>query len=100
VRIDSPGDRPLDLIVGRFSWQRGALDRAQPLTHAERQIPVVRLADLILLKLYAGGIQDAWDIEQLLAAGDRKVIDVEVESQVANLPDDARALWKRIAARS
>ena len=97
VRIDSPGERPIDLIVGRFSWQRRALDRAQRLTHSERQIPVVTLADLILLKLYAGGVQDAWDIEQLLAAGDRKAIEGEVESQIADLPDDARALWNRIA---
>jgi hypothetical protein len=58
---------------------------------------IVRASDLILLKLYAGGSQDAWDIEQLLAAGDRETLVVAVNAELDSLPGDARARWRRIA---
>jgi hypothetical protein len=60
-------------------------------------VPVASLPDLILLKLYAGGSQDAWDVDQSLAT-----IDVtgdaarDVEQRPAALPADARRLWRRI----
>jgi hypothetical protein len=54
------------------------------------------MADLIVLKLYAGGAQDAWDIEQLLAAGDEDLVRRDVDPIVAHLPLDARALWQRL----
>jgi len=54
-------------------------------------------ADLIRLKLYAGGSQDSWDIEQLLAASaDRGALIREVESGLDSLPAEVRRLWNRI----
>jgi hypothetical protein len=55
VRATADGERPVDVIVGRYPWQQRAVDRAQALPSGER---VVRPRDLVLLKLYAGGTQD------------------------------------------
>jgi hypothetical protein len=46
--------------------------------------------------LYAGGPQDAWDIAQLLAAGDRERLYTEVEQYLGDLPTPAVRLWRRI----
>jgi len=92
----SDGDALLDVIIGRSSWQAGMLDRARPQTVEGILVPVVRPADLNILKLYAAGPQDAWDIEQLLAAGDRAALTAEVEAALAFLSDDSRRLWARI----
>jgi hypothetical protein len=53
--------------------------------------------DLDLFKLYAGGSQDCWDIEQLLAASDRPSLIQEVESRLEALPGQARRLWRRLS---
>jgi hypothetical protein len=37
-------------------------------------VPVATAGDLIALKLYAGGPQDAWDVEHLLQTGDRAAL--------------------------
>lgn len=54
-------------------------------------------ADLVLLKLYAGGPQDAWDIAQLLDAA--PAIEPLVEASLGGLPAECAALWRRIRAR-
>jgi hypothetical protein len=63
-------------------------------------LPVVRAADLILLKLFAGGPQDAWDIEQLLAGADREELIAEVDREIAPLPKEAGDLWRKILGLS
>lgn len=55
-------------------------------------------ADLVLLKLYAGGPQDAWDIVQLRAGDDAGTVAREVEQRRPSLPLECRALWARIRA--
>jgi hypothetical protein len=50
----------------------------------------------VLLKLYAGGPQDAWDVQQLLAVEDRAALVSEVESRLGDLPAHAATLWRRI----
>ena len=96
VRIEADGERDVDVVVGRSAWQSEAVDRAQPLVIAGIRLPVVRPADLVLFKLYAGGSQDCWDVEQLLAAGDRQSLVREVESRLEALPGQARQLWRRL----
>jgi hypothetical protein len=96
VRLGSGGDTVIDIVVGRERWQAGIIARATPQTVEGVRVPVATAADLILLKLYAGGPQDAWDVEQLLAAGDRDALSAEVEASLAALPADARRLWARI----
>jgi len=95
LRFRTPGEGPMDVVVGKFKWQRAILDRAV-LMPAESLIPVVRAADLILLKLYAGGAQDAWDIQQLLDGDDRDELVAEVEKFLPELPSDAAKLWRKI----
>lgn len=95
VRFRQSGEGSVDLVVGKLIWQRKILDRAVP-TPAEANIPVVSAADLILLKLYAGGPQDGWDIQQLLAGEDRNELIAEVEQLLPELPSYSRKLWLRI----
>jgi len=87
---------PIDLVVGRSAWQAGVLDRATPRSVEGSLVPVASPTDLVLLKLYAAGPQDAWDVEQLLSAGDRESLIAHVQMSVAELPEDSRRLWARI----
>ena len=96
VRFRRPDDRDVDLIVGRPTWQDGVLQRATPLQLPDVTVPVVTAPDLILLKLYAGGSQDAWDIEQLLAGSSRSALIREVEQRVSVLPPDGVSLWHEL----
>lgn len=99
VRFRKKGERSVDLIVGRHSWQEGIVQRGEQRTVEGVVIPVVRRADLILSKLFAGGSQDAWDIEELLAARDRDALAAKVESRLGELPPDCADLWRKIRGR-
>lgn len=96
VRFRRPDDRDVDLIVGRPAWQDQVVQRATPLRLPDVTVPVVTAPDLILLKLYAGGSQDAWDIEQLLAGSSRSALIREVEQRVSVLPPDGVSLWHEL----
>jgi len=92
VRFQAPGEIPVDVVVGKFAWQARLLERAEPIGGNL----VVRAADLILLKLYAGGLQDAWDVQQLLARPSREDLVREVEARLSELPARCQDLWKKI----
>jgi len=97
VRCRFPGEVPVDVVVGKFTWQRKILDRAVVRdTQEAAHIPVVRAADLILLKLYAGGAQDGWDVQQLLEGEDQAALIAEVEQLLPELPSRAVKLWRRV----
>ena len=51
--------------------------------------------DLVLLKLYAGGSQDLWDIAELLrhAPGSLRA---EVDEDLAALPENISEQWRQI----
>jgi hypothetical protein len=100
VRItSSTSDRPLDLVVGRYQWQERAIARATLVTlDDDVAVPVVQARDLVLLKLYAGGPQDAWDIQRLLAASESNAaLREEVETDVGALPRRCIDLWKQLS---
>ena len=59
-------------------------------------MPVARPADLVLLELYAGGPQDAWDIHRLLDLDGE--IAAEVDQRLSALPEDCARLWHRLLA--
>lgn len=99
VRLSATGERDIDVVVGRYRWQADAVERAMPVETFGARLPIVTPADLILLKLYAGGAQDHWDIEQLLARDDRDVLVETVNSRIASLPPQSRAAWARVTAR-
>jgi hypothetical protein len=96
VRIEAEGQRAIDVVVGRWTWQAEAIAAARIIQVAGHDVPVVGPADLILLKLYAGGSQDLWDIDQLLAATDRPALIAQVEARLDRLPPPARGAWIRI----
>lgn len=96
VRFRSPDAYPVDLVVGRFPWQSRIIDRAERLSVGETRVPVCRAADLILLKLFAGGAQDRWDVKQLLAV--RPEAAAEVGMRIAELPAEVRQRWDEIRA--
>ncbi len=96
VRFTQPGERDVDLVVGRFQWQRDIIGRARVIDLGNIQIPVVDLAGVILTKLYAGGVQDAWDVEQLLASTDRRQATASVDALIHELPAEAQGLWQRL----
>jgi hypothetical protein len=90
------GTTVVDLIIGRGAWQAAIVDRARPHSVEGVVVPVATAGDLIALKLYAGGPQDAWDVEHLLQTGDRAALGAAVEALLPSLPQDARSLWARI----
>lgn len=96
IRFSQAGERDVDLVVGRFSWQQDIIRRARTIDLEDVQIPVADVTGVILLKLYAGGTQDAWDVEQLLASTDRASATAAVDDIVHELPPDARTLWQRL----
>ena len=96
VRL-AEGSEIVDVVVGRYAWQREIIETAEPLSLGELKVPVARPAGLVLLKLYAGGPKDAWDIRALLEVSDHAAdIEAEVESVVLRLPADAKRLWSRL----
>ncbi len=97
VRFSLAGQRSVDLVVGKNGWQKEVLARATPLRFRELEIAVATPADLVLLKLFAGGPQDAWDIEQLLGGVGRAAVAPRVEAVLPSLPPEAAALWARIS---
>lgn len=96
IRVAIEGERTVDVVVGRSSWQAEAVERARPIVLAGVRLLVVVPADLILLKLYAGGSQDRWDIDQLLAGDARQALVDEVETRLDRLPSDCRLAWAEI----
>ena len=95
VRISAPGQRPVDLVVGRYAWQARAVERADT---ARIGPPVVTTVDLILLKLYAGGAQDLWDVRELLRASEAQPLVDAVEGELVALPAAMRAAWDAFRA--
>ena len=100
IRFRAIGERDVDIVIGRSAWQTQILARAEPTQRGGREIPTARADDLILLKLYAGGSQDRWDIEQLLAGPDRPVLIEAVERLLTQLPMDAQQLWRTLREHS
>lgn len=97
VRLTREGDRPVDVIVGEGPWQERILADASPRSLADVDVPVVDEVGLVLLKLYAGGPQDRWDIEQLLTqAADREELERSVEERLSGLPRRCGDLWCRM----
>jgi hypothetical protein len=98
VRLAAEGQRTVDLVVGRGGWQEQVVRGARPTMVHGVTLPVAAAADLIALKLYAGGAQDAWDIEQLLGSDADGTVRAAVDRAEPHLPSHARSLWARLRA--
>jgi hypothetical protein len=95
VRFEHGEERPVDVIVGRHSWQTRAVKRATRLPEGPA---VVTPLDLVLLKLYAGGTQDLWDVRALLALPGGTELAAAVEADLVALPAPMRERWVKVAA--
>ena len=99
VRIYSQAQgTSIDIIIGRSSWQTSITASAQTRNVDGVELPVAEAVDLILLKLYAGGIQDRWDISQLLATS--PALAGQVDARIGQLPESCLALWNQLRAIS
>ena len=96
VRLTAGGEHPLDVVVGKSPWQAAVTAGASEALIEDVRVPVASPVDLILLKLYAAGPQDAWDIQQLLAGPDGTALTAQVDAAVTALPPEGRSLWTRI----
>lgn len=95
VRVETAGERPVDVIFGKLAWQQRAVERAEPVAGGPS---VVLARDLVLLKLYAGGPQDLWDIQELLRHSETQPLADDVSRDLAALPSDMRERWQDLRA--
>jgi hypothetical protein len=101
VRLQTAGAEIVDVVVGRYDWQREVLEASERLSVGELEIPVVRPAGLVILKLHAGGPKDAWDISSLAETHEQwATISAEVEHLLDRLPAESRRLWERLQAET
>jgi hypothetical protein len=90
VRIEAPAERPVDVIVGKHAWQARAVSRA----HRPGAGPaIVQPRDLVLLKLYAGGPQDLWDIRELLRLPEGAALETAVQEDLEGLAPFMTERW-------
>jgi hypothetical protein len=90
VRIALADERPVDVVVGKHTWQSRAVERARPLGD---RIATVLARDLVLLKLYAGSPQDILDVRELLRDSPPSLA-AEVSEDVASLSTEMRQHWE------
>jgi hypothetical protein len=88
-------DETVDVVVGRGAWQRAMLDRRKTVQVAGLSMPFVDRADLVLLKLLAGGPQDLLDVDSLLA-GDPIALPKEIEARLPSAPAEVSDSWQRL----
>jgi len=87
----------VDLVVGHGStWGTQIHQRAIEVTFRGMQLSVASAADLILLKLYAGGPMDLRDIDTLLLF--RPALGAEVDALMTALPPLFHRLWSSYRA--
>ena len=97
VRFAQEGQDQVDLVVGRYRWQQRIVERAAPaVVGGSVTLPTAQSRDLILLKLFAGGSQDLWDIQQLIAGTDSEILVSAVTDDLDELPARCRRLWARV----
>ncbi len=93
IRVSKAGEAAVDVVVGKRPWQPGILDRRRTLRLDDLAVPVVEAADLVLLKLDAGGPQDRLDIQLLLRGPDGAALRADVERRLATSPGPLRRAW-------
>jgi hypothetical protein len=94
VRIVLADGTNVDVVVGRWPWERELVGRAEPMTVLGVTIGVPSTGDLILLKLAAGGYLDLHDAAALLALAGRERVIADVESRLGDVRPDVRTLWR------
>lgn len=94
VRIEAASERPVDVVLAKHAWQSRAVERAEEVAGGP---PIVLARDLVLLKLYAGGPQDLWDIAELVRQPQAGSLVAEVTADVVHLSSEMQERWARFA---
>jgi hypothetical protein len=98
VHIQLADGSDVDVILAKWPWEAGVIERAEPMRVAGVDVRVPRTSDLILLKLAAGGYLDLRDAAALLATGDRDALVREVNEHIVEVRPDVRPLWNELLA--
>jgi hypothetical protein len=98
VRIQRAGVPDVDVVLGKWKWEAKVIDRAEPVSLGGVPVRVPRLADLILLKLAAGGSLDLHDAAVLLTLGHRDALAREIEERLPDVRPDVSHAWRELLA--
>jgi hypothetical protein len=98
VHIGLADGSEIDVILAKWKWEAGVIERAETLRVAGADILVPRTSDLILLKLAAGGFLDLRDAAILLAMGDREALVQAVEAHLPEVHPDIGPQWRQVQA--
>ena len=90
------GREQVDVVVGKWKWELAVIDRAQRFDVGHASMMVPRAADLVLLKLSAGGPKDMWDIHGLFGHLDRETTMAEIDARMPELPQYLREAWQKL----
>jgi predicted nucleotidyltransferase len=93
------GSEPVDVIVVRYRWQKDIVEHAEPVVVRGLTLPIARTADLVLLKLFAGGYRDVQDVRTLLHVSDPSLVS-EVAAALEELPAEMRERWSRLLSEA
>lgn len=89
----------LDVVLVRGLWAARMTDSQGPTTRfGDVEVRAVDAVDLVLLKLYAGGPRDGWDITALLEArrAELPALLARIDAEIVRLPRRCGRMWKRI----
>jgi hypothetical protein len=98
VHIELPGGADVDVVLAKWKWEASVIARAEPMRVAGLEVPVVQLADLILLKLAAGGHLDLHDAAVLLTLADREPLVHAIEGRLPEVRPDVTGAWRDLLA--
>lgn len=101
VRVGARARMPVDVIVVRGLWARRIVERAigpegVRSAFSGVELPVARLSDVLLLKLYAAATDVVEDAELILRHPEASRVLDEVEHEIAALPRDCQERWTRL----
>ena len=99
VRLTREGQTPVDVVIGKHRWMEGVLARSSALFFGDRKVPIVDAADLVVLKVFAGGPQDLLDADLLLAGDGCEGIRAELEARLPELPRRLQEATRKLLAR-
>lgn len=88
----------VDVLLGKGAWIRHILERRIEVRVRRQRLPVVDRADLVLLKLFAGGPQDLLDINLLLTAHAGE-LRATVVARLREAPRAVGTRWRELVGR-
>jgi len=104
VRIGPSARVPVDIVVIAGRWARRIVDRSigpggMRSVFSGFELPVARLSDILLLKLYAAATDEVEDAELFLRHPTAPAVMDEVANEIAYMPRDCRERWARLEPR-